>query len=212
MSTAESDPRDQPTDTPLLLVRPRRIVRWATVSASVIFVVSVTVGILLRRSADGIAFQTSDQIGVIGMGVILSATIMIAAARPRLIVTEQGLRIRNMVGRRDIPWALVHQISFPEGAQWPLLQLADDETYPVVAIQAMDRERALVALKALRAVFEKCAPSRPQLSPAAIAARDEAMRRHEAERPLGRLEIQDLQRAAKRNTDRAAARSRQQAS
>lgn len=187
-----------------IVVRPRRIVLWAGLSAAVIFVVSLVVGILLRRSADGYSFQLSDQIGVIGVGLVMAASILIAAARPRLEISERGLRVRNMVGHRDLEWPLVHQISFPEGAQWPLLQLADDETYPVVAIQAMDRERALIALKALRAAFDRWAPARPTPSPQALAARAEEARRHEAERPLGRLEVQDLQIARKRAAARAA--------
>lgn len=195
-------------DSSTILVRPRRIVVWAAASATVILVVSLVVGILLRNSADGVSFQTSDQIGVIGVGIVLAASILIAAARPRLEISRQGLRIRNMVGHRDLEWPLVHAISFPEGAQWPMLQLADDETYPVVAIQAMDRERALVALKALRAAFDRWAPPRPVPTAQALAAQAEAARRHEAERPLGRLEVQDLQRARKNEAAKAARAAR----
>lgn len=192
----------------IIVIRPHRIVIWGSVSAAVIFGVSLVVGILLRNSADGVAFQTSDQIGVIGVGLVLAACILIAAARPRLEISERGLRIRNMVGHQDLAWPLVHRISFPEGAQWPLLQLADDETYPVVAIQAMDRERALASLKVLRAAFDRWAPPRPVPSPQALAARAEAARLHEAQRPLGRLEVQDLARARKQEAAKPAAARR----
>lgn len=177
-----------------VVVRPRRIVIWAVASATVILAVSVTVGILLQRSEAGVVFDVSDQIGVIGVGAVLAAAILIAAARPRLVITPEGLTVRNMVGHRELAWPLVQQITFPEGAQWPLLVLADDETYPVVAIQAMDRDRALRALRELRAAFEEWAPPRPVPSAQALADRLERARIAQESRPLGRLEVQDLRR------------------
>lgn len=189
----------QPTERAVLLeVHPRRIVLWA-IGAAVLFVGSTTtVGILLQVSEDGVAFRAADQIALVGVGLLMAATILIAAARPRLRVDARGLRVRNMVGHRDVPWALIHRISFPEGAQWPLLLLADDETYPVVAVQAMDRERAVVALKKLRAIFDTYAVNRPEQSPEALAAEQAALLEAERRRPLGRLEVIDLQRSRKR--------------
>lgn len=181
----------------LLQVRPHRIVSYATVATVVVVGAMVTVGILLRSSDDGVSFRTADQVGLIGIGLLMGALIMVAAARPRLRVDEAGLQVRNMVGHRDIPWQLVHRIAFPEGAQWPVLMLADDETYPVVAIQAMDRQRAVGAMRSVRALFDRFAVNPPTPTPEAVRSRDAELRRQEMDRPLGRLELIDLRRARK---------------
>lgn len=189
----------QPTQrTVLLQVRPRRIVFWAIGAAVLMVGSTTTVGILLQVSEDGIAFRAADQIALIGIGVLMAAAVLIAAARPRVQADADGLRIRNMVGHREVPWTLIHRISFPEGAQWPLLLLDDDETYPLVAVQAMDRERAVADLKKLRAIFDTFAVHRPEQSPEALAAQEAALLEAERSRPLGRLEVIDLQRARKK--------------
>lgn len=212
MSTPATEPNPSPERPPapseqppspvnsggLLQVRPRRIVIYALIATAVIVGSSLAVGIMLHGTNDGVAFRGYDQGGVIGVGVILGATIMIAAARPRLRVDSEGLSIRNMVGHRRVPWKWVQRISFPEGAQWPVLQLPDDETYPIVAIQAMDRQRAVDALRQLRALADRYAVEAPRLSAQAQRRWDEQLRRQEQQRPLGRLELQDLQRARSR--------------
>lgn len=180
-----------------LQVRPRRIVKYATVATVVVVAAMVTVGILLRNSDDGVSFRVADQIGLIGIGLLMGGLIMVVAARPRLTVDSDGLQVRNMVGQRDIPWQLIHRITFPEGAQWPVLILADDETYPIIAIQAMDRQRAVEAMQSLRALFDRFAANRPTPAPEALRSRDAELRKQESERPLGRLELIDLRRARK---------------
>ncbi len=179
----------------LLRVRPRRITGYATVATVLVVGSMIVVGVLLQRSDDGVTFGVADQIGLIGIGLIFGALIMIASARPLLTVDERGLRVRNMVGQRTVQWALVHRISFPDGAQWPLLVLADDETYPIMAIQAMDRNNAVDALKILRGLFDRFATNRPEPTPEAKAARAAELARQERDRPLGRLEVMDLRRA-----------------
>lgn len=182
----------------LLAVRPRRITVYATIATVVVVGSMIAVGILLQKSDDGVSFRVADQIGLIGIGVIFGAVIMIAAARPRLTVDETGLTVRNLVGQRYFQWPLIHRITFPEGAQWPLLILADDETYPIVAIQAMDRNNAVAALRSLRELLDRYATNRPQVTAEAKAAREAELRRQELDRPLGRLEVMDLQRARRR--------------
>lgn len=202
----EPNPLPEPPSAPsgqgpggvLLQARPRRIVIYALIATVVIVGSSLAVSIMLHGTNDGVAFGGYDQGAVIGVGVILGTTIMIAAARPRLRVDSEGLSIRNMVGHRRVPWKWVQRISFPEGAQWPVVQLPDDETYPIVAIQAMDRQRAVDALRQLRVLADRYAVEAPRLSAAAQRRWDEQLRRQEQQRPLGRLELQDLQRARSR--------------
>ena len=75
----------------LLQVRPRRIVIFASIAAFLVVAMSVTVGVLLTGTSAGVQFRTADQVGIIGVGVLLAAVIM-TAARPRLRVDENGSR------------------------------------------------------------------------------------------------------------------------
>ena len=186
------------TDDPiLLLVRPRRIAIYAGIASAVVLATMVVIGLLLRGTSAGVQFRVSDQIGLIGVGVLMAAIIM-TAARPRLRVFATGLGVRNVFGEKLFPWEGIVRVAFPEGSPWAQLILADDDTYMVMAIQAMDRQRAVNALREVRALHEKYGPPQPPTpSPEALAAR-EASAREEYRRPLGRLEIIDQEKAAKR--------------
>ncbi|MTD14077.1 PH domain-containing protein [Nakamurella sp. YIM 132087] len=174
----------------LLTVRPRRMTIYASISAAVVVIAMVIVGIALRNSEAGISFRVADQIALVGLGVLIGAGILLMA-RPRLQVTEQGLWVRNVLGERFFEWELAHRIAFPEGANWAQLQLPDDEVHAVMAIQAMDRQRAVTALQAARELRERFAGPPP-----APPARDEALFAAESSRPLGRLEKIDRIKAA----------------
>jgi hypothetical protein len=167
----------------LLTVRPRRIRIYAIVAATVVVVAMIVVGLLLQHSDDGVNFGVADQVGLIGIGLLLGAAIL-AMARPRLEVTADGLWVRNVIGERFFAWNLVYRIAFPEGANWAQLTLPDDESHPVMAVQALDKQRAVASLKAARALHAQYAPPAPQPSPE--YARE--LLRRERDRPLGRLE------------------------
>ena len=183
----------------LLVVRPRRITIFSTISAAVVLTAMIVVGILLQSAEDGVTFRLADQIGLIGVGVVVAGGIM-TGARPRLRVDRTGLWVRNILGETFFEWAVVLRVAFPEGAHWAQLLLADDERYPVMAIQAMDRERAVVALRRLRGLMTQYGPPPAVLSPEALQAaqqREEEEWARAAERPLGRLEEIDRAKAAK---------------
>ena len=190
----------KPTGEPLLIVRPRRIAIYAVISASTVVIAMVVVGILLHNTNDGVSFETSDQIGLIGLGVLIGVAILMMA-RPSLKVFTEGMLVRNILGENFYPWALIYGVSFPQGAQWALLRMPDDETHPVMAIQLLDRGRAVESLTKVRQLHEKYAPPPPK----SIVPDDEALRRLEEQennRPLGRLEIIDRVNAAKGKTSR----------
>lgn len=187
---------------PLLLqVRPRRITIYASIAATLVVAVMVIVGLLLRDTNEGVEFRTSDQIGLIGVGLILGGLIM-TAARPRLRVNRDGLWVRNVLGDQFTPWGLVVRVAYPQGANWAQLMMPDDETKPIMAIQAMDRGRAVTALEAVRELQEKYAP--PQPIPTVV----KTPLTQDPPRPLGRLEIIDRQKAAARDRDLKAKQDR----
>jgi hypothetical protein len=60
-----------------------------------------------------------------------------------------------MLGERVIAWPDVVDVSFPAGARWARVDLADDEYIPVMAIQAVDKDRAVAAMDAVRALVAR---------------------------------------------------------
>jgi hypothetical protein len=189
--------KDRPTSEPLLVVRPRRIRILASISAGCVIVAMVVVGILLHGTNDGVSFQTSDQVGLIGLGLLIGIAILMMA-RPSLKVFREGVLVRNILGENFYEWPLIYAVSFPQGAQWAVLRMPDEETHPVMAIQLLDRGRAVESLRKVRELHVKYAPPAPK-----TAIPDEELLRqlHEQEvnRPLGRLEIIDRMKAAKRD-------------
>jgi hypothetical protein len=167
----------------------------------------VVIGLLLRDTNEGVEFRTSDQIGLIGIGLILGGVIM-RAARPRLRVDRQGLWIRNILGEQFTPWQLVVRIAYPQGAPWAQVLMPDDEIKPLMAIQAMDRGRAVTALEEVRALQAKYGPP-PPVPAAPPPVRLEQSELANPDRPLGRLEIIDRQKAAARDRDLAAKKEKQ---
>jgi len=204
-----ADAGSQGQQAPILLqVRPRRITIYAAMSATLVVGAMVVIGLLLLNSNEGVAFRTSDQIGLIGVGLILGGLIM-TAARPRLRADKNGLWVRNMFGDEFIPWPLVLRIAYPQGAPWAQLNMPDDEAKPVMAIQAMDRGRAVQALEAVRALQAEYGPPPPapaaRVAPAGVD--DDQLRdvrlgdSSNLQRPLGRLEIIDREKAAQRDRE-----------
>lgn len=189
MSELPTDP-DQatPAGTPLLTVRPRRIAIYAAVGATAVILVGVFVALKLRSSDTGVVFRDSDALAMGLLGLLFAGGLMLTA-RPRLRADAAGLRVRNIIGEKFVPWPVVQRIAFPEGSVWAQLELADDEVMSVMAIQAMDKERAVVALREVRALYDHYAPPATRTERAPLPAED-------PNRPLGRLEIIDRQKAA----------------
>ncbi|HZQ33830.1 MAG TPA: PH domain-containing protein [Mycobacterium sp.] len=132
-----------------LQVRPHLTPYFAYGAAALVLVVSIAVGALLKIRSTGVVFETADQIAMAGLGVVIAAVVLLFA-RPRLRVGKPGLAVRNMLGEKLIAWPDVVDVSFPPGARWARVDLADDEYIPLMAIQAVDKERAVVAMDAVR--------------------------------------------------------------
>jgi hypothetical protein len=144
---------DVVTNKQVLVIRPRRAM-WMSASLAVPLVAVFTVvAILLRSSKTGVIFQTSDQIAMVGIGILLAAGTMLFAF-PRVRADAEGIEVRNVLLGRRFAWREVLSVSFPDGASWARLELPDDEYYSVMAVQAVDRERAVEAVRALRRLHQ----------------------------------------------------------
>ena len=140
-----------------LQVRPRVTPYFAYGAAFIIATALVAVGYLLKMQSSGVVFQTADQVAMAGLGFVIAGCVLLFA-RPRLRVSAAGLSVRNFLGYRLIPWSDVVRVSFPVGARWARIDLPGDEYIPVLAIQAVDKERAVNAMAALRALTARYRP------------------------------------------------------
>jgi hypothetical protein len=133
--------------------RPRRI-RWvAGISAAAVVIVFTALSFGLHgATGDGLGqFERGDQSAMIGLGV-LAALGILALTRPRVRADADHVQIRNIVGNFDLPWSAVRAVRFDRHSAWAMLELHDDETVPVHALQATDKDYAVEGVRALRAL------------------------------------------------------------
>ena len=140
-----------------VVVRPRVTPYVAYAAAFVVAASGIVVGFLLKIRYTGAILQTADQVAMGGLGVILAAAILLLAT-PRLRIGPAGLGVRNILLERVIPWTDVVGVSFPPGARWARVDLADYEYAAVLAIQSVDGERAVRSMDTLRAQLAKYRP------------------------------------------------------
>ncbi|KUI11901.1 hypothetical protein AU193_01930 [Mycobacterium sp. GA-1285] len=135
-------------------IRPHLAPYFAYGAAALILGAHVTVGALLKIGSTGVIFRTADQVAIALLGVVIAAVVLMFA-RPRLRVGASGVAVRNLLGDKTIPWSDVVDISFPRGARWARVDLPDYEYIPVMAIQAVDKGRAVDAMDRVRDVLER---------------------------------------------------------
>jgi hypothetical protein len=136
-----------------VVVRPRRIRRFAWVLAPVVVAFSVVLGLALggETGENGGVFQPSDQIAMVGLG-LLGAAALLVFTRPRVEADEHHIKIQNVVGGYDLPWGIVRSVRFDRRSPCLTLELEDDDVVMVFAVQAVDKEYAVEAARALRAL------------------------------------------------------------
>jgi hypothetical protein len=141
-----------------LQVRPHLTPYFAYGAAILILAAHVVVGVLLKARSTGVVFQTADQLAIAGLGVVIAGAVLLFA-RPRLRVGKDGLAVRNMLGEKLIAWSDVVDVSFPPGARWARVDLPDDEYVPLMAIQSVDKERAVAAMDRVRELVSRYRPA-----------------------------------------------------
>ncbi len=135
-------------------IRPHLAPYFAYAAAALILIAHVTVGVLLKVGSTGVIFRTADQVAIALLGVVIAAVVLMFA-RPRLRAGASGMAVRNLLGDKMIPWSEVVAISFPQGARWARVDMPDDEYIPIMAIQAVDKDRAVDAMDRVRDVLER---------------------------------------------------------
>jgi hypothetical protein len=142
-------------------LRPHLTPLFAYAAAFLIAAALIAVGFLLKIKSTGVIFQTADQVAMGVLGLVI-AGIVLLFARPRLRVGASGLSVRNLLGDRLVPWPEVVGVSFPGGSRWARVDLPDDEYVPLMAIQAVEKDRAVAAMDTVRSLLSRY---RPDLAP-----------------------------------------------
>jgi len=120
-------------------------------AAAVVVTFAVLAFLLGNTRSEGVVFGPSDQVAMLVLGLIVAGGVLVVA-RPSVTADVRGLRVRNILVSHDVPWEAVREVAFRDGSPWAVLELADDDQVALLAIQAADRERAVAAVRGLRAL------------------------------------------------------------
>lgn len=132
--------------------RPVKLTRVCWGVAALVMAVFVAVAIALGRTPGEGQFRLPDQIAMVVLGGLI-ATAVLAFTRARVRADLEGVRVRNVLGEKLVPWQVVRSVRLDDGAPWASLDLQDDDTIALLAIQSNDGERAVDAVLGLRALL-----------------------------------------------------------
>ena len=132
---------------------PRRLRVVTALAATGLVVAMTVVAVLLKSSTTGVvAFHTADQVAMVGLGLAMGAGVLLVG-RSRVEADAERLRVRNVLVDHEVPWSAVRAVRFDEHSPWATLLLSNDDELAVSAVQAADGDRALVAVRGLRALL-----------------------------------------------------------
>lgn len=133
--------------------RPVRLTRVCGGVAALVMVVFTAVAVALGTATTGdAAFRLGDQIAMVVLGALIAGAVL-GFTRPRVHADLDGVRIRNLIGEKLVPWQVIRAVRMDDGAPWASLDLQDDDTLALFAIQSNDGDRAVEAVLGMRALL-----------------------------------------------------------
>ncbi|SNR88328.1 PH domain-containing protein [Blastococcus mobilis] len=131
---------------------PRRLRLLLALLGAVVVAVMVFVAAGLKETTNTVVtYRTSDQVAMVGLGLVLAAGILFLG-RSRVDADADGVRVRNVVVRHELPWQAVRAVRFERKSPWASLLLENDDEISLLAVQAVDKEHAVRAVESLRAL------------------------------------------------------------
>ena len=97
---------------------------------------------------------TAPQKGTLLLFGALAVLGLLGLSRSRVTADHERIVVVNGFRRRDFARAQVVAVTLPRGAPWATLDLHDGTTVPAMGIQGSDGDRALQAVRELRAVLD----------------------------------------------------------
>lgn len=147
------------TDKPWKLeVRSTTMKRIAFLLVVVVMAVHIFMGLVVDVDFTGAAVTFIDTLAFPGIGIIISVVAFIGFTRARVRANEDGVEVRNFIGTRFYPWAVIYGLSFPKGVRVARLELPDFEYVPMWAFQARDGEDVVHAVKEFRELESRYMP------------------------------------------------------
>ena len=144
---------------------PRRLRVVCAAGAAVVVGVMVVVALLLPTTPNTVVeYRLADQVAMVGLGLLLGAGVLLLG-RSRVDADTEGIRVRNILGRHELPWSAVAAIRFDRNSAWASLLLANDDELSLLAIQAGDRMHAVRAVEGLRALLAHAKAREPAPPP-----------------------------------------------
>ena len=141
-------------------VAPRRLTLVCRVVAFVVVAAFGVLALFLPEGASsGRPIGLADQLAFFLIGALVAAGVL-AFTRARVRADLTGIWVRNVLGERYFPWALVVTVALPDGAPWAQLELQDDETVALLAIQSNDGDTAVDVVLALRKLMQTAQDSK----------------------------------------------------
>src|SRR5262249_10018357 len=132
----------------------RKAKKVAYISAVLVVIIFTAVAFTLhgRTESGRSEFHAEDQISMIFLG-LLAAGVVLMFTRPRIVADSDGVRVRNLLAWKYIPWDMIAAVRFDRGSPWVALDLQDDNVISVMAVQAADKEYAVDTVRKLRAML-----------------------------------------------------------
>ncbi len=146
--------------------RPLGALMVAAVSAGCLLVVLAVTAFALPPRVRA-AFTVAQDI-TMALFLAVALAILYGIARTRVSTDDEGIHVLNGFRRHDLAWAEVVQVSLGRGAPWAVADTTSGTTVQLMAIQRADGERAVAAVRALRAQLARHTP--PDPGPAAPQA------------------------------------------
>jgi hypothetical protein len=117
------------------------------------------IALVMRHANAGATFGDKDQIGTVVVGIVLGG-LFLMLTRPALVADAESVRLRSFLGGwRVVPWELVVRVEFPANVRFARLVLPGEETLAIYAVQRLDREQAVAAMRGLRRLHAASRPS-----------------------------------------------------
>jgi hypothetical protein len=133
--------------------------------AAVVVAVMVVVALGLKETTNTVVtYRTSDQVALAGLGLVLAAGILFLG-RSRVDADAEGVRVRNVVVHHQLAWQAVRAVRFDPKSPWASLLLENGDEISLLALQAVDGERAVRAVEGLRALHAAARATDPVRPP-----------------------------------------------
>jgi peptidoglycan/LPS O-acetylase OafA/YrhL len=140
---------------------PRRLRRVCWAAATITLLVFAVITVKLPDGAtEDRPITVADQVSFFVIGMLLAGALL-AFTRFRVRADPTGIWVRNVLGERYFPWGVVVGVDLADSASWAQLELHDDETVALLALQSNDGDATVEAVLALRKLLQTAGPTSP---------------------------------------------------